>query len=662
MKQIKNSIIITLIFFLTSKVLADNGAIAFAYPINHLSIDGDLSDWPSDCEKFPIDIISERGISPESASDFSAFFMSGYNLKNNSIYIAVEVHDQDYIIDRSINPSWSEQDKHLLYLDPKHNQRGSCPISYSATEIKREIGGSEFGWDPQTAGANWDNVELKIVRNGNTTIYEYRIELESISSNQVIGLDHVIYDKDLLDPKKKYSYVMWGNHAGKSGAPKRTGDLILLDKGTTLANVNGKINSLFSEELLGKTVDIISKDHENFYISARIDSIQSYQAKLPYGNYEVHFSDAFITNNEDDIRLDLTKPLVISITQKQEVLKPYILQKMNKPKIKNEKGALFDFSNSSILKIDKYMKEIMLYYAVPGVSLGLIVDDSLVYHKTYGVKNALTQEPTNENTIFQAASITKPVFAYAVLRLSDQGIIDLDKPLHQYLKFKALEGDKRYHKMTARHVLSHKSGLPNWGRKLIFEPGSSHGYSGEGFEYLSRVIEKITGKKVLEILQEEVTAPLGLSKNTYFTREPEMFPKVSIGHNHNLPTTNWIINSVGVARSMYTEAKEFSKFILKAMNGQGLSQSTYVDMIRSQTFMPKNDSNPVSNWKRSFGLGILKKYSPYGICYSHGGSNRYFQSLFEYYKEKKVGFVIFCNNNKGYELSNDLREFLIIGN
>ena len=654
-------IVLAIILSLTSKTLADNGAMAYAYPINHLSIDGDLSDWPSNCIKYPIEIISERGIRPESESDFTAYFMAGYNLDNNSVYIAVEVNDQDYVVDRSINPGWSEQDKHLLYIDPKHSRRGSCPISYSATEIKREMGGSEYGWDPQTKNANWDNIELKIARNNKTTIYEYRIELESISKNQVIGLDHVIYDKDFSDTKKKYSYIMWGNRAGKSGAPKRIGDLILLDENTDLVNVNGKISSIFQEELVGKTVDVISSSDEKLHVSILIDSTLSYKSKLPFGSYEVCFSNAYIKKDEEDIRLDLTKPLVINITHEQKELQPYVLEEMRKPEIKRDSGVLFGFSSSATSEIDQYMESIMSYYAVPGASMGLIVDDSLVYHKTYGVKNALTNEPVDEHTIFQAASITKPVFAYAVLRLSDQKVIDLDKPLHEYLKFDELEGDERYHKMTARHVLSHKSGLPNWGRRLIFEPGTSHGYSGEGFEYLKRVVEKITGKEILKILEEEVTIPFGLIKNTYFTREQEMFAKVAIGHNHNLPTTNWIINRVGVARSMYTEAKEFSKFILKAINGQGLSRSTYQDMLRSQTFMPKNDNNPVADWKRSFGLGILKKDSPYGMCYSHGGSNRYFQSLFEYYKDKKVGFVVFCNNNKGYELGNDLRRFLIIG-
>ncbi|MEO1011813.1 MAG: hypothetical protein AAFX53_10945, partial [Bacteroidota bacterium] len=75
----------------------------------------------------------------------------------------------------------------------------------------------------------------------------------------------------------------------------------------------------------------------------------------------------------------------------------------------------------------------------------------------------------------------------------------------------------------------------------------------------------------------------------------------------------------------------------------------------------KKKTNPVADWQRSFGLGILKKDSPFGDCYGHGGSNAYFQSLFEYYKDRDVGFVVFCNNNMGWHLGNELREFLIIG-
>jgi len=655
-------VFLVFLLFANLNAKADNGSVAYAYPMNHVIIDGNLSDWPTEFNKYPINLVHTRGSFPESPVDFNAYFMVGYNLENNSIYIAIEVDDESHVIDYSINPEWSNQDKHLLYLDPKHSRRGSCPISYSATEIRREIGGSSFGWDPQTNHATWDNIELKIIRQGNKTIYEYRIELEVLSSNKVLGFDHVLYDKDESKPDEKYSYIMWGDYSGKSGAPGRTGDLILLEANEKLASISGNVTFAQPQLLKEKQIRINSVEDADFWLTVKLDSTGNYSTKIPYGNYYLDFPNAILSNEEEtELRIDQTQRLNFSANKPAQTLDQFVVSTKPKPSLAKDKGLLFDFLETDKSLVDEFMKMMMDHHTIPGASLGLIVDGKLVYHNTYGVKNTLTQEPVVENTIFQAASITKPVFAYTVLRLSDKGIIDLDRPLYEYLPFEELKNDIRYKKMTARHVLSHQTGLPNWGRKLNFEPGTAFGYSGEGFEYLKRVVEKITNRSILNILEEEVLIPFKMTENTYFVREPEMYSKAAFGHNYNLPTTNWIINRVGMARSMYTESKEFTNFILALMNGVGLSKETYNDMLKSQIQIPKDETNPVADWKRSMGLGILKKESPFGNCFGHGGSNTYFQSLFEYYKDKKVGFVVFCNNDMGWHLGNDLREFLIIG-
>jgi len=654
-------LIITLLFFCTVNVFANNGAIAYSYPMEHISIDGNLDDWPSNLTKYPIKIISKRGVKPNSHKDFNANFMVGYNLENNSIYLALVVHDESFVIDRSVKPQWSQQDKHLLYIDPTHSKRGSCPISYASTPIKREMGGSDFSWDPQVINANWNNVELQISRQNNKTIYEYRIELESLSANSVIGLDHVLYDKDVTDNGSDYSYIMWGNFSGKSGAPNRTGDLLLLENNEALSTIKGSVKYINQREVTDKTIRITSSKNLSFWVSTKIDSMGNFEVKLPYGNYLLDYPDAFIENDESEKRIDESNIMEFSASKPIESISPFELRTLSKPMLNQEKGILHDFSKNEEKLLDDYMEKMMHYYAIPGASIGIIINGELRYSNTYGVKSSLTLEPVDENTIFQAASITKPVFAYTVLRLVDKGIIDLDKPLYEYLPFKQLESDQRYKKMTARHVLTHQSGLPNWGRKLIFEPGTKHGYSGEGFEYLKRVVEHITNKSILETLEEEVLVPFDMTENTYFVREPEMFPKVALGHHHNLPSNNVIINEVGMARSMYTESREFTKFILAFVEGKGLSKKMRKELFISHTKMPLNENNPVANWTRSFGLGVLIKDSPFGKVYSHGGSNRYFQSLFEYYTKDKIGFVVFCNNDMGYHLGNNLREFLVIG-
>ena len=107
--------------------------------------------------------------------------------------------------------------------------------------------------------------------------------------------------------------------------------------------------------------------------------------------------------------------------------------------MKKAKGVLHDFNDAKAKDVDNFIETYRKYFEIPGVSLALIKDGKLVYHKTYGVKNTFTGEKVDSNTLFEAASITKPVFALAVEKLAERGVIDLDKPLYEYLPYKDIE-------------------------------------------------------------------------------------------------------------------------------------------------------------------------------------------------------------------------------
>ena len=291
---------------------------------------------------------------------------------------------------------------------------------------------------------------------------------------------------------------------------------------------------------------------------------------------------------------------------------------------------------------------------------------------TYGVINSLTKEPVNENTLFEAGSITKPVFAFAVCRLMERGILDLDKPLYQYLPFDDVAHDERYKLITARHVLSHQTGFPNWADRdengkfeFKFTPGTSFGYSGEGFEYLKRVVEQITQKDISLILEEEVLNPLNLRK-TYF-KEDDYLTKVSAhGHIDNSPSDIRIFDRPQMAYSMSTEAKSFSTFLLALQNKKGLRSSTYDEIFKVQTIIPKDEDDKKHGWDDNFfyGLGIVLDKSPYGLVYSHTGSSRPgFICAFNMFQDLNMGYVVFTNSYGGAMLVlSPLMELLITGN
>jgi CubicO group peptidase (beta-lactamase class C family) len=117
-----------------------------------------------------------------------------------------------------------------------------------------------------------------------------------------------------------------------------------------------------------------------------------------------------------------------------------------------------------------------------------------VWEAGFGVKDAARREPVDAETVFEAASLSKSVFAYGVLALCHAGLLDLDTPLTHYLPDRSLCRDPRLEAITARTVLSHTTGFPNWrqrGKPLTIDrvPGESFGYSGDGYLYLQRVVE-----------------------------------------------------------------------------------------------------------------------------------------------------------------------------
>jgi len=283
----------------------------------------------------------------------------------------------------------------------------------------------------------------------------------------------------------------------------------------------------------------------------------------------------------------------------------------------------------------------------------------MIYHNTFGVKNSHTNETVNEETLFEAASVTKPVFAYVVLRLAEKDSIDLDKPLFEYLAFDGLEKYPEYKKMTARHVLTHRSGLPNWGVELKTIPGTTYGYSGEGFEYLKRVVTRIMAKDIEQILDDELINLLELY-NMEFSDSEKLRKVVASGHFNSQPTLEPPPQQAGMAYSMHTESKAFSQFAIALLERKGLQAHTYAEFMKIHTEVPKEDWDN-QNIREGAGLGIFIRESNYGNSFGHGGSNGDFKCLFEVYPDINMGYVVFTNSDTGDVLAGDLAELLVEG-
>lgn len=660
-----------------SLIEISNGAIAHAYPVSSITIDGNTQDWPKDFTRYPINKLPYGG-GPKDKNDFDAYFQVGYNLSEKALYIVVVITDDSHIVDTTDASEWNTQDTFNFYIDQQHSPDGSGVDLYQYGENYKDTNNQSISWDPAKKNTNWDAIEIKSKRNKNTTIYECKVKLNStLIVGKSIGIDHVFIDKDADDDQNSNSFIAWGNSGGKSSAPGRLGDVILMKEKEKTGAISGKLkwkNSAMKG--YPNRIRFTSTHNPALWIQTVVDSTGNYSLDLPSGEYIISPASGLFYQDESEFRDEKlfrinTKDTNIKITavSNKTITAPiFELSTIPDPDIIPDKGILHDFDIKKASIVDTFIKTYQEHYQIPGVSLALIKNGKVVYHQTYGVKNTLTKKKVDHNTLFEAASITKPVFGFAVMRLVERGIIDLDKPLYEYLPFKAIAHDDRYKLITARHVMSHKTGFPNWAWMnedgkidIKFTPGTKYRYSGEGFEYLKRVVTKVTGKDINTILKEEVLTPLGL-ENTYFSKNEYLAKVVSNGHFDNLPSQASLPENPGMAWSMHTEAKTFTNFLLGLQNKKGLKPETYKEMFKIQTRIPKDKEDPSpEGWENYFGLSIHMQKTPFGSSFGHGGNNGDFRCEAVLYSDLNMGYVVFTNSNTGDSLNTALLEFLITG-
>ncbi|GAO41886.1 putative beta-lactamase [Flavihumibacter petaseus NBRC 106054] len=298
---------------------------------------------------------------------------------------------------------------------------------------------------------------------------------------------------------------------------------------------------------------------------------------------------------------------------------------------------------------------------VPGLSMAVIRKGKADTLFALGVRSLDTREAVTDETIFDAASLSKTVFAYAVLQLVSSGKLDLDKPLYQYASYPDLEHDKRYQQITARLVLSHTSGLPNWRRgprlEFMYDPGKQFQYSGEGFVFLSKVVEKITGMRINDWMQQMVFQPLGMTHSSYrdtaFLHNDFAWSHEDVGitRQKNFPS------EPNVAYSLQTTAADYAKFVIAFMEGKGINKK-----VREQMFRPQNNSamDP-KNSRLSWALGVGVESEPQGAGNWQWGDNGTYKALLLFYPDKKEGLVYFTNSYNGLALAPEILDMVFPG-
>lgn len=309
----------------------------------------------------------------------------------------------------------------------------------------------------------------------------------------------------------------------------------------------------------------------------------------------------------------------------------------------------FEISNSnSIFDNDKEIEKWLKLMNIPALGIGVINRGKLQQVKVFGEIDKGKTAPYN--TIFNVASLAKPVTAMVALKLVSSGKWNLDEPIFKYWTDPDVAKDPRSKELTTRHILSHQSGFPNWRysneeNKLTFQfsPGTQYQYSGEGIEYLRKALESKFKQSLNELATELIFGPLSMDDTEYIWNSSVDETRFAKGFDNQGKSYETVKNKTpNGADDLLTTIEDYGKFLVSVMNRDGISEKVFTDMTKHQVESSKG---------KHFGLGFeIYDFKDGQYALSHGGADKGAQSIVFIFPETKSGLIIFTNVDDGYKV------------
>lgn len=302
--------------------------------------------------------------------------------------------------------------------------------------------------------------------------------------------------------------------------------------------------------------------------------------------------------------------------------------------------------------IPKWLQESKM----PAVSIAIVRDGRLVWRRAFGVKDTGTNEPVDVDSVFAACSDTKPVFAYGVMKLAEKGVLDLDTPLVKYTS-RRVTTDPRVELITARHVLTHTTGFPNWRQTpelpIQFTPGSQYQYSGEGFSYLQSVVVEITGKSFERFMLENILVPLGMTSSR-ITWDMNSVKQIAKPHDENgkriagkyvTPPSGAEaaegIARYGAAAMLMTTPTDYATFLLEFLNPKPADNFRLNEASRKEMLRPQ-----IKTRFGSEGLAWnLEEHEGVPRMFAHSGSDSGYYCFSAASMERRAGLMVMLNGD-----------------
>jgi CubicO group peptidase (beta-lactamase class C family) len=329
-----------------------------------------------------------------------------------------------------------------------------------------------------------------------------------------------------------------------------------------------------------------------------------------------------------------------------------------------------------------FIGERMEFYKVPGLSIAVIKDFKIEWARGYGLKSTEGTDPVTPETLFQAASISKPVAAAAALRLVEQEMCDLDGDINSKLiSWKMPENEFTVEKkVTLRGILSHSAGLTVHGFpgyafdkkiptlqqildgeepantkpiRVDILPGEKWRYSGGGYTVMQQLLIDLSGKPFPQVLMENVLRPVGMTNSTYEQPLPDsLAAQAATAHMMNGKPIkgNWHAYPEMAAAGLWTTPSDLARFAIEIMLSQKGKSSKVLSQQMTQKMLTKQKDN--------YGLGLQLTGSGADFYFGHGGSNEGYKCFFFALPEKGQGAAVMTNGENGSALISEVRRAL----
>ena len=327
--------------------------------------------------------------------------------------------------------------------------------------------------------------------------------------------------------------------------------------------------------------------------------------------------------------------------------------------------------------LDREVQKYVGAARVAGLALAVIEDGRVTHLRAFGKRDVEHDLPLTTDTVMYAASITKTLFAYAAMTLVDDGRLDLDrsiadylpKPLPAYEKYADLAGDERWRKITPRMLLSHTAGFanfrfftrdgrydPNGELAIEFQPGSRFAYSGEGINLMQFVIDNGLRIDTGRLIQERVFDRFGMRSSSMVWRD-DFAKNLAIGYDETgKPLGHKQRGGVRAAGSMDTTLADYARFLAGIVRCEGLSAKSCAEMKRAQIAIHSVQQFPTLSEDAttdndgiglSYALGAAVYTSPQGLAWFKSGHDDGTNNLALCLSERRDCVLILSNSSNG---------------